>query len=71
MLRREPSLDLQRYQLRQRICRGCRWRPPGSEVLDASVPRSCEPDCQVFLRLPDLLAGRGCSIRCCVHRNRC
>jgi hypothetical protein len=54
MVRSEPSLEVLRHELRQHVCRDCRWRPAGSETLGPDVPRSCEPACTVFRGLPAL-----------------
>ena len=54
MVRNEPTLDVLKRELRQQICRQCRWRPLGSEALPADVARACEAGCSVFRRLPTL-----------------
>jgi hypothetical protein len=59
VVRKRPSIDSLKHQVRHQICRHCRWRPPGSETLDASVPRSCEAQCSVFRHLP-VLARTAC-----------
>jgi hypothetical protein len=52
---KEPTLEAVQQQIRHQICRHCHWRTPGSESLDANVPRDCEGKCSVFRRLPELM----------------
>jgi hypothetical protein len=54
MVLREPTLGVLKHELRQHICRQCRWRPTGSETLSADVARACEAGCSVFRHLPAL-----------------
>jgi hypothetical protein len=54
MVHNKPSIDVLKQQLRHAVCRHCRWRPLGSESLDANVPRACEATCGVFRHLPVL-----------------
>ena len=48
-------LDTAQRALRGVICKQCYQRPPGSESLDATIPRSCEPWCTIFANLPQLM----------------
>ncbi len=54
MERIHPSAKLLRH-LRETICTQCVFRPEGSDTLPGTVARSCEPGCQVFAYLPNLL----------------
>jgi hypothetical protein len=49
-----PTLEMTRLFIRARVCPHCRFRPAGSERLDAHTPRSCEAQCPIFLHLPQL-----------------
>ena len=40
--------------VRASVCPICYQRPPGSEKLPNSEPRSCEPGCPIFFHLPAL-----------------
>jgi hypothetical protein len=59
MVFKRPPNDVLKPEVRHQICRHCRWRPPGSEMLDANVPRACEAQCPVFRHLP-VLARTAC-----------
>ena len=54
-----PTLNVIQRALRQSICTRCFRRPEASERLTPEVPRSCEPECTIFVHLPKLqeLAG--------------
>jgi hypothetical protein len=54
MLRRMPSLDTLRHEVRRRVCVHCYRRPWHSESLGPEVIRPCEPTCPVFVHLPML-----------------
>ena len=47
-----PPLELMKRAVRARVCPQCSQRPPGSESLGPHVPRSCEPECTIFVHLP-------------------
>lgn len=49
-----PSPALER-RLRGTVCVRCFARPAGSASLADSVPRDCEPRCQIFLNLPQII----------------
>lgn len=44
-----PMLEAARRAFRSRICPVCPQRPHGSEKLPPTEPRSCEPQCSIFL----------------------
>ena len=46
--------DVVKRGVRAQVCTKCYQRPAGSEGLPASVSRSCEPGCTVFLNLEQL-----------------
>lgn len=50
----QPSPKLLRH-LREAICVKCVFRPAGSDVLPGTMPRECEPKCQVFANVPQLI----------------
>jgi hypothetical protein len=52
-----PTLEVAQLAVRSKICTKCYQRPIGSETLGASVPRSCESRCTVFLGLGELLVA--------------
>jgi hypothetical protein len=49
-----PSAKLLRH-LRESICVSCVLRPPGSEAQPGTIARTCEPQCQIFLNVPQLI----------------
>jgi hypothetical protein len=46
------TIEILKRAVRSRVCTVCFKRPPGSETLDAETPRSCEPQCAIFMHLP-------------------
>jgi hypothetical protein len=53
-MQRVQILELMRRALRGDVCKECWQRPPGSEKLDTTVPRTCEVHCPIFKDLPRL-----------------
>lgn len=53
-MRHEDDLALAQLMVRTRICPICYQRPAGSEFLPPTEPRSCQPDCTIFLSLETL-----------------
>ena len=49
-----PVLNVMERAIREVVCTRCFMRPHASEALGPDVPRSCEPDCTIFLNLPQL-----------------
>jgi hypothetical protein len=49
--------ELAHLAIRARICTTCYQRPEGSEKMDSTEPRSCEPTCTIFLGLPRLVGA--------------
>src|SRR5688572_3536183 len=50
-------LEMTKRAVRSRICTQCYQRPHGSEKLEASVPRECEPQCTIFMNLSRIAAA--------------
>jgi hypothetical protein len=49
-----PTIDAAKRAFRAVICPHCPERPHGSEILGPTVPRSCEPNCSLFLQVDQL-----------------
>ena len=49
-----PAHTVMQRTLRREICTQCHQRPSHSESLGPDVPRSCEPQCTIFIHLPKL-----------------
>src|SRR3954464_560956 len=52
--------EVAKRMFRQTICQDCQQRPPESEKLPASVARSCEANCPVFLNIDGLRQVSAC-----------
>jgi hypothetical protein len=53
----KTRFELSKLAIRARICTQCYQRPLGSEHLDSTKPRTCEPTCTIFLGLPKLIGA--------------
>jgi hypothetical protein len=61
MLRRPPSLDVVRHELRAHVCSRCPRRSRNEEApADLGGPRACEATCPVFMHLPALVSAAEC-----------
>ena len=54
-MQHKSTIELTKAGLRARICTKCYQRPAGSESLDATIPRSCESICTIFVHLPQVV----------------
>lgn len=54
------NMERARRALRISVGKGCERRPPGSESLGADAARTCEPQCKLFLHLPQLVQTAEC-----------
>lgn len=53
-MRHKPALEVMQRAIRAQICTQCSQRPKGSEALPPTVSRSCEPECSIFVHLPEV-----------------
>ena len=53
-MQHKPTLEVMQRGIRAEICPDCHLRPPGSETMRPSQPRSCEPQCTIFGNLHKL-----------------
>lgn len=52
--KRKLTMDSIERAVRGTVCPACYQRPVGSETMGNDHPRSCQPQCPIFLNLPKL-----------------